>query len=465
MKTIKRTLIYALTVALLISAAAFTATSAFAADAKTYDVSEVVSVVGAHKEYEMKHGVKVAGERKLEYGDSVKFAYKERSVANNDGHYSRTAFGIGSYGFYFYHSAGNIDVRVCNMQSSAKNWDRAAKGFATIPDKTFKSFAEIVIKAELKPDDPSTVVLSLAYPGGTVTKEFVKDGSSDMLFRFGDHDVDENRIKSLAPKTDNEPPVITVAVSEFNVPVGAYPAEDAFSVTDNSGEYSVSLSWSEGALDELGRLNKGTHVCTVTATDSEENSSEAKITYIVTEDVQPKKHKITFMAEGKIVAEATYTEESAEYFIPPEVPEKEHYNGEWEGFTPEMNETQVVNAKYTPVEYLVVFVADKKIVSEQRYSIENPEITEPKVPEKEGYTGVWEKYELNFKNAIIVAVYTKTEPGDPDAPVNPDKPGDPDAPGKTESGCKGSLSSAALPAFVLVAAAFVLALTLKRKRG
>lgn len=464
MKTIKRTLIYALTVALLISAAAFTATSAFAADAKTYDVSEVVSVVGAHKEYEMKHGVKVAGERKLEYGDSVKFAYKERSVANKDGHYSRTAFGIGSYGFYFYHSAGNIDVRVCNMQSSAKNWDRAAKGFATIPDKTFKSFAEIVIKAELKPDDPSTVVLSLAYPGGTVTKEFVKDGSSDMLFRFGDHDVDENRIKSLAPKTDNEPPVITVAVSEFNVPVGAYPAEDAFSVTDNSGEYSVSLSWSEGALDELGRLNKGTHVCTVTATDSEDNFSEAKITYIVTEDVQPKKHKITFMAEGKIVAEATYTEESAEYFIPPEVPEKEYYNGEWEDFTPEMNETQVVNAKYTPVEYLVVFVADKKIVSEQRYSIENPEITEPKVPEKEGYTGVWEKYELNFKNARIVAVYTKTEPGDPDVPVNPDKPGDPDAPGKTESGCGSGIGSASA-IMLVVAAAFVLALTLKRKRG
>ena len=458
MKTIKRTLIYALTVALLISAAAFTATSAFAADAKTYDVSEVVSVVGAHKEYEMKHGVKVAGERKLEYGDSVKFAYKERSVANKDGHYSRTAFGIGSYGFYFYHSAGNIDVRVCNMQSSAKNWDRAAKGFANIPDKTFKSFAEIVIKAELKPDDPSTVVLSLAYPGGTVTKEFVKDGSSDMLFRFGDHDVDENRIKSLAPKTDNEPPVITVAVSEFNVPVGAYPAEDAFSVTDNSGEYSVSLSWSEGALDELGRLNKGTHVCTVTATDSEDNSSEAKITYIVTEDVQPKKHKITFMSEGKIVAEATYTEESAEYFIPPEVPEKEHYNGEWEDFTPEMNETQVVNAKYTPVEYLVVFVADKKIVSEQRYSIENPEITEPKVPEKEGYTGVWEKYELNFKNARIVAVYTKTEPGEPDAPVNPDNPG------KTESGCGSGIGSASA-IMLVVAAAFVLALTLKRKRG
>ena len=94
-----------------------------------------------------------------------------------------------------------------------------------------------------------------------------------------------------------------------------------------------------------------------------------------------------------------------------------------------------------------------------RYSIENPEITEPKVPEKEGYTGVWEKYELNFKNARVVAVYTKIEPGDPDAPVNPDNPG------KQESGCKGGLSSAALPAFVLVAAAFVLVVTLKRKRG
>lgn len=464
MKTIKRTLIYALTVALLISAAAFTATSAFAADAKTYDVSEVVSVVGAHKEYEMKHGVKVAGERKLEYGDSVKFAYKERSVANKDGHYSRTAFGIGSYGFYFYHSAGNIDVRVCNMQSSAKNWDRAAKGFATIPDKTFKSFAEIVIKAELKPDDPSTVVLSLAYPGGTVTKEFVKDGSSDMLFRFGDHDVDENRIKSLAPKTDNEPPVITVAVSEFNVPVGAYPAEDAFSVTDNSGEYSVSLSWSEGALDELGRLNKGTHVCTITATDYEENSSSATITYIVTEDEELKEYKLNFIADGKLVKTITYTEESAEFIVPPEVPEKEYYEGEWEKFTPEMNDTQTVEAKYTAKKYLVVFVADKKIVSEQRYSIENPEITEPKVPEKEGYTGVWEKYELNFKNARIVAVYTKTEPGDPDVPVNPDKPGDPDAPGKTESGCGSGIGSASA-IMLVVAAAFVLALTLKRKRG
>ena len=462
MKALKRTFIFILTILLLVVSVAAFPKTAFAANA-SYDISEVVSVVGSHKTYEMKVGAKETGEKKLEYGDSVKFAYKERSVANNDGHYSRTAFGIGSYGFYFYHSAGNIDVRVCNMQSSAKNWDRAAKGFATIPDTTFKSFAEIVIKAELKPDDPSTVVLSLAYPGGTVTKEFVKDGSSDMLFRFGDHDVDENRIKSLAPKTDNEPPVITVAVSEFNVPVGAYPAEDAFSVTDNSGEYSVSLSWSEGALDELGRLNKGTHVCTVTATDSEENSSEAKITYIVTEDVQPKKHKITFMAEGKIVAEATYTEESAEYFIPPEVPGKEYYNGEWEDFTPEMNETQVVNAKYTPVEYLVVFVADKKIVSEQRYSIENPEITEPKVPEKEGYTGVWEKYELNFKNAIIVAVYTKTEPGDPVPPVNPDKPGDPDAPGKTESGCGSGIGSA--PVVMLAVAAFAIAVCLKRKRG
>lgn len=462
MKALKRTFIFILTILLLVVSVAAFPKTAFAANA-SYDISEVVSVVGSHKTYEMKVGAKETGEKKLEYGDSVKFAYKERSVANKDGHYSRTAFGIGSYGFYFYHSAGNIDVRVCNMQSSAKNWDRAAKGFATIPDTTFKSFAEIVIKAELKPDDPSTVVLSLAYPGGMVTKEFVKDGSSDMLFRFGDHDVDGNLVKSLAPKTDNEPPVITVAVSEFKVPAGAYPAEDAFSVTDNSGEYKVTLSWSLGALDEFGRLNKGTHVCTITATDYEENSSSATITYIVTEDEALKEYKLNFIADGKLVKTITYTEESAEFIVPPEIPEKEYYEGEWEKFTPEMNDTQTVEAKYTAKKYLVVFVADKKIISEQYYTIEDKNIKEPEVPKKEGYTGKWETYELNFKNVRVSAVYTKSEPDNPDNPDTPGIPDNPDTPEPDNGGCNGNVSGA--PVVMLAVAAFAIAVCLKRKRG
>lgn len=462
MKALKRTFIFILTILLLVVSAAAFPKTAFAANA-SYDISEVASVVGSHKTYEMKVGAKETGEKKLDYGDSVKFAYKERSDKNQYGHYSRTAFGIGSYGFYFYHSAGDIDVRICNLESDAKNWERAASGFATIPDNAFKEFTEVAVKAEIKQDDESAVVFSLTYGDKTISKEFSKNENSDMKFRFGDHDVDGNLVKSLAPKTDNEPPVITVAVSEFKVPAGAYPADDAFYVTDNSGEYKVTLSWSLGALDEFGRLTVGTHVCTIIATDYEENSSSATITYIVTDDKALKEYKLNFIADGKLVKTITYTEESAEFIVPPEVPEKEYYEGEWEKFTPEMNDTQTVEAKYTAKKYLVVFVADKKIISEQYYTIEDKNIKEPEVPKKEGYTGKWETYELNFKNVRVSAVYTKNEPDNPDNPDTPGIPDNPDTPKPDNGGCNGSVSGA--PIVMLAVAAFAIAVCLKRKRG
>ena len=127
-----------------------------------------------------------------------------------------------------------------------------------------------------------------------------------------------------------------------------------------------------------------------------------------------------------------------------------------------MNDTQVVEAEYTPIKYLVVFVADKKIVSEQYYTVENVGVTEPEVPEKEGYTGEWEAYELNFKNIRVTAVYTEKTPDTPDKPDKPDVPDKPDTPDNPQSGCRGSLSGTVFPAAVLCAAA-VLAIFAKKK--
>ena len=292
MKILRKAFIFALILSVVAGFAA-TVPSVARAEETVYDISEVVS----RREYEMTVGTKNVGEKRLAYGESVKFAYKERSDKNQYGHYSRTAFGIGSYGIYFYHTDGDIDVRTCNMQSSAKNWDRGGKGFTTIPDKTFKEYAEVTVKAELKSGDENTVVLTLSYPNGVVSKEFAKDADSDMLFRFGDHDVDGNFVKSLAPKSDDEAPVIKVEVSEFEVAAGSYPAENAFVVTDNSGEFKVSVSWSEGALDDLGRLTVGRHVCTITASDYDDNVSTATITYVVTEEQPLTRYKVTFKAD------------------------------------------------------------------------------------------------------------------------------------------------------------------------
>ena len=349
------------------------------------------------------------------------------------------------------------------MQSDARNWDRSNSYFDTIPDNTFRTYGEITFTAALKTGDENTVVLTLVYPGGKVSKEFAKQDSSDMLFRFGDHDVDGNFVKSLAPKTDNENTVITVLVDEFRVPVGSYPAADAFTATDNSGSCTVTLTWSAGAQDSLGRLTAGRHTCTITAEDDCENIATATITYIVTADEPQTLYKITFVADGKTVAEVSYCSDEAEYIAAPDVPQKDYYDGRWELYTPDMTETQTVRAVYTPKTYTVIFVADNEIVSEQYYTVESKTITEPQVPQKDGYTGVWESYELNFTNIRVKAKYTKTATLDPDpTPITPEEPDNTGDNGKSggKNGCGGSIGG--IYGMVALCAA---ALLVKKKNG
>ena len=64
-------------------------------------------------------------------------------------------------------------------------------------------------------------------------------------------------------------------------------------------------------------------------------------------------------------------------------------------------------AKWQAVKYTVTFKADGKQVGEAlTYTVENKQITEPAVPEKVGYNGAWEEYELNGGNKVVNAEYT-----------------------------------------------------------
>jgi hypothetical protein len=58
------------------------------------------------------------------------------------------------------------------------------------------------------------------------------------------------------------------------------------------------------------------------------------------------------------------------------------------------------------IEYTVTFVADGTTVGTAKYTGENKSITEPAVPEKEGYTGKWESYTLTTGDVTVNAVYT-----------------------------------------------------------
>ena len=303
--------------------------------------------------------------------------------------------------------------------------------------------------------------------GGTLGKFALALRSEDATTMY----IDEVTV-TKKPTSDDVPPTITVKADNIKTTVGAYPME-GYTVTDNSGSVNVSLEWSNGALDGKGRLTAGTHTCVITATDDSDNETKKTVTYTVAKEAEVALHKITFrsgVADDIIVAYADG--ENKEDFTPA-VPNKKYYEGVWEDFQPENNQTQIVNAKYTAIKYTVTFKADGKTVDKQTYTVENKNVTEPKVPEKEGYTGKWKDYNLNGGDRTVIAVYEKiggTDPVNPNPTESTDSTESADSTDSTsasgsaqstkESGCGGSLggTSAALAALGMAAVA------LKKKR-
>ena len=121
----------------------------------------------------------------------------------------------------------------------------------------------------------------------------------------------------------------------------------------------------------------------------------------------PIEYKITFIADGETVDMVTYTVEDKD-ITEPAVPVKDDYNGIWENYTLTTGDV-TVEAVYKPVEYFVVFKADGKEVGTAKYTVEDKDIVEPSVPVKDGYTGVWEDYTLTTGNITVNAVYTPIE--------------------------------------------------------
>lgn len=63
-------------------------------------------------------------------------------------------------------------------------------------------------------------------------------------------------------------------------------------------------------------------------------------------------------------------------------------------------------AKWDVIEYTATFRNSDGVVDTVKFTVEDKTITEPKVPERNGYTGAWETYELTADDLTINAVYT-----------------------------------------------------------
>ena len=119
----------------------------------------------------------------------------------------------------------------------------------------------------------------------------------------------------------------------------------------------------------------------------------------------PVEYLITFTAEGKIVWAGTYTVED-EGVEEPEVPQKRGYEGRWRDYTL-LPGGVAVSAVYTPIEYTISFIADGKTVAERKFTVEDEDaLLPPALPEKVGYSGAWEEFSFDCADLEVHAVYT-----------------------------------------------------------
>ncbi len=170
----------------------------------------------------------------------------------------------------------------------------------------------------------------------------------------------------------------------------------AVSACEQIKGYLPELPFLEGLM---GTSTESQEQSETESTATEENSSTQEEE---TPGVGKNEYTATFVADGVTVKTIIY-KKGATSLIAPAVPEKAGYTGAWEAY--ELNGNITVNAVYTLIENTVTFMADGEVVATLTYSVEKNEITAPAVPEKAGYTGVWEEYELNG-NVTVNAVYT-----------------------------------------------------------
>ncbi len=117
----------------------------------------------------------------------------------------------------------------------------------------------------------------------------------------------------------------------------------------------------------------------------------------------PKLFTATFTADGAEVAKITYSADE-KTLAEPEIPQKDGYSAKWSEYS--LGSDIEISAAYTPTEYSAEFIADGKTVETVKYTVETDKIKLPGVPERKGYKGEWESFELAAGGMKIYAVYS-----------------------------------------------------------
>lgn len=162
-------------------------------------------------------------------------------------------------------------------------------------------------------------------------------------------------------------------------------------------------------------------------------------------------------------------------------PEKTGYTAKWSAtqeYATMPTEDISYTVEYEVITYTIVFEADGKTVATKTYTIENDDVEEPTVPDKDGYTGEWDSYtKFSAAEIVVRATYTLIEDdqssGDETSDSTPDESSSDETSDSTtfdvssstatasnkKNGCSGSVSCLPVVAIFGFAAAL-----LKKKR-
>ena len=129
-----------------------------------------------------------------------------------------------------------------------------------------------------------------------------------------------------------------------------------------------------------------------------------KVTYVVNT------YKATYIVDGEEFAK--YDVDFGQPVTQPGPPQKEGYTFKWIDEIPETMpaEDVTINGEFTPTEYTATFVDENgETVAEIPYTVETEKLEAPAVPEKQGYAGEWEEYELTPGGITVKPVYTPAD--------------------------------------------------------
>ena len=136
-----------------------------------------------------------------------------------------------------------------------------------------------------------------------------------------------------------------------------------------------------------------------------------KTTTVIDGDPESTSKKVTFKDEsGNVVGVVLYEPGNDVAIVEPEVPAKVGYDGSWEAYT--LGDADIeVKPSYKLHNYKITFVGVNE-GGTLLYNINTDPstLTPPAVPAKDGYTGVWEEYDVDLANPsdiVVNPIYTE----------------------------------------------------------